>query len=91
MPRRTLNTKAAITWRKDSSQIDYQMMHKNRPYRTEATRTQRRTRRSEIRGYLYQQKSKYYLPAQKSLHHSRNKKQDPGSIIFRKNLRQMFL
>ena len=60
MPRRKLNTKAATTWRKDSSQIGYQMVQENRPYRLDARK---------IRRYVYhdyQQKSGSYLPAEKT-------------------------
>ena len=70
MPRRMLNTKAATTWRKDSPQIDYQMMQTKVVYtalkRREHGGATDATRCREIRGYIYQLKTGSYLPAEKA-------------------------
>ena len=66
MPRRTLNTKAATTWLKDSSQIVAGKVVYNALKRREHGGATDATRQNEIRGYIYQQKTGFYLPAEKA-------------------------
>ena len=66
MPGRTLNTKAATTWRKDPSQIDARKVVYTALKRREHGGATDATRHSEIRGYIYQQKTGSYLPAEKA-------------------------
>ena len=66
MPRRTLNTKAATTWLKDSSQIVAEKVVFTALKRREHCGATDATRQSEIRGYIYQQKTGSYLPAEKA-------------------------
>ena len=66
MPRRTLNTKAATTWLKDSSQIVAGKVVHTALKRREHSGATDATRQSEIRGYIYQQKTGSYLPAEKA-------------------------
>ena len=96
MPRRGLNTKAATTWRKDSSQIDYQMMQEKSSTHTALKRRERglatdAIRRSEIRGYVYPQKSASYTPAAKANTTAETRRKIPAQVNLKRIWCQMFL
>ena len=74
MPRRTLNTKAATTWRKDASHIYYQMMQ-------EIVHTALVRGKPEGMSYHdYQQKSGSYLPAEKANTTAETRRKIPAQV-----------
>ena len=80
VPRRTIYTKAATTWRKDSSQIVAGKIVYTALKRREHGGATDATRYSEIRGYIYQQKTGSYLPAEKANTTAESRRKIPTQV-----------